>query len=428
MGELSEEKRFYILSELAYAQLFNTPKDAETFIGYTLGELTEKFSIENIKADGGLGQSDLEEMFYQIQLDPMLSSLIFTNYENNNASENYDGFVAYSFKDFDCNAYFAFRGSECDTPEGQHDGFLGVDWLDNYTLCVEGKSRQFEDIKSFVSVNSTGSGRIYVTGHSKGGANALYACSQFENSTGMTFDAPGIDQAIYDQDKERLKSSGITNYVASDDKIGALLFHSENRIFCKMNETYSFQSQKGRIPVTNYNKGEGQDFLTDTFIPHALQAFYWNSNNELVEAGRSKESMIAEALTQSIYDWNVKNGRPLDKDLTWVIENKNKLKTESVIKALEGLLEKAIESGRAGREMIFEKLTIDTFLVDKDIAEILGEALEKYSVLDNIQGKILSSIKTAENNVEKGAETLYEEIVKDLGRVEVAATNMISRE
>lgn len=136
--------------------------------------------------------------------------------------------------------------------------------------------------------------------------------------------------------------------------------------------------------------------------------------------------MITEALTQSIYDWNIKNGRPLDRDLNWVIENKNKLKNGSVIKTLEGLFEKAIENGKVGSAMIFESLTTDTFLVDKDIAEILGEALEKYSVLDNIQGKILSSIKATENNVKKEVETLSEEIVKDLGRVEVAATNMIS--
>jgi hypothetical protein len=42
-------------------------------------------------------------------------------------SGNWDGFVGYSFKDASGNAYFTFRGSESDTPEGQHDGFLGVD-------------------------------------------------------------------------------------------------------------------------------------------------------------------------------------------------------------------------------------------------------------------------------------------------------------
>jgi hypothetical protein len=127
LANLSEERRDYILSELAYAQLFNTPKHARYYRGYTLGTIANIFSNQDIKTDGGIGPSDLKEAFKEIQADPVLSNLTFTNYENNNVSGNWDGFVGYSFKDASGNAYFTFRGSESDTPEGQHDGFLGVD-------------------------------------------------------------------------------------------------------------------------------------------------------------------------------------------------------------------------------------------------------------------------------------------------------------
>lgn len=298
MADLSEERRNFILSEFSYIQLFKKPSDAKIYYKkkFTLGQIVKKVNIKNLKYDGSLTESDVKEIFKEIQADPKLSNLIFTNYENKNTSGNFDGFIAYSFKDSEGNAHFAFRGSESDTPEGQHDGFLGVDWTDNYTMGIEGKSRQFQDVESFVAANSVGSEKIYVTGHSKGGANALYACSQFPNATGIAFDAPGIDEAISGEARERLKESGMINFVASDDKVGALLFHSENRVFCKMNEVYYLELDDKIVKVSNYNKAAGQNATTDTFIPHALQAFFWDKNNNLVKVNRSSESVSNEGV------------------------------------------------------------------------------------------------------------------------------------
>ncbi|KOF57071.1 hypothetical protein AGR56_10995 [Clostridium sp. DMHC 10] len=396
MENLSEERRSYLLSEFAYTQIFNTPDDAKYLKGKrTLGDIIKHFqnkngsyNIENLKYDGSLTSSDVKEVFKEIQSDPQLSNLRFTDYENNNTSGNFDGFVAYSFKDPEGNAHFVFRGSESDTPEGQRDGFLGVDWTDNYTMGVEGKSRQFQDVKSFVEANSIGSAKIYVTGHSKGGANALYACSQFDNATGIAFDAPGIDEAISEEARERLKESGITNFVASDDKVGALLFHSENRVFCKMNEAYYLELDDKIVKVNDYNQGAGQSEAVDTFIPHALQAFYWDENNNLVKENRSSGSMLTEALTQSLYDWNIKNGRPLDKYLDWIIKNKNNLGKE-----LEAIIFTKLvgEFGKGAPGIISDILT--NVLYDKEVTvEVLKETLEKYIKLDNVFDKMLAEL------------------------------------
>ncbi|WP_234118694.1 Mbeg1-like protein [Clostridium hydrogenum] len=410
MKNLSEERRNFILSEFSYIQLFNKPSDAYDYEGFTLGNIAKKYENTNLKYDGSLAPSDVKEIFKEIQSDPELSNLTFTNYENKNASGNFDGFVAYSFKDPEGNAHFAFRGSESNTPEGQQDGFLGVDWTDNYTMGIEGKSRQFQDVKSFVAANSVGSAKIYVTGHSKGGANALYACSQFPNATGIAFDAPGIDEAISASERERLRESGITNYVASDDKVGALLFHSENRVFCKMNETYYLELDDKIVKVNNYNQGAGQNVGTDTFIPHALQAFFWDKNNNLVKENRSSGSMLTEALTQSLYDWNIRNGRPLDKYLDWIIKNKNNLG-----KNLEKIIfEKLVGEFKEGSPgMISDILT--SVLYGKEVTvEVLEETLERYIKLDNVFDKMLAELNNMKEKFVSDLEDDVEKIEDDV--------------
>lgn len=385
LENLSEEKRNYILSGLAYAQLFNNPDEALKYKNKcTLGQLASYFENADIKVEGGLDIENIREMFNEIKNDVKLSNLLFTDYANNNASGDMDGFVGYSFKDSEENSYFAFRGSETDTPEGQHEGFLGIDWLDDYRLVIEGKSYQFADVKSFVTANSLESEKIYVTGHSKGGANALYVCSQFNNATGIAFDSPGIDQAISNEEKVKLKASGVTNYVASEDKVGALLFHSENRMFCKMNQKYYVTLDDKQVKVDNYNKAEGQDVFTDLFIPHALQAFFWDSNNELIEAERSILSKRTEQLSQDIYMWNNEHGKPLNKILDWIIENRD---------YLDGVVEEKI------KQIIVEQL-LNYEYKDKLIEDNV------ISFVNNVKKAIVKEIEVPISKEEKNTETI----------------------
>ncbi len=396
--QLSEQKRYYILSLIAYAQLFNKVNDCFKYKNkVTLGQMAQLFSNSNIVAEGGVGAFDIKKAFAEIKADNKLSRLIFTNYDNQNASGNYDGFVAYSFKDYMNNAYFCFRGSECDTPEGQHDGFLGADWLDNYTMGIEGKSKQFKDVKRFVKQNSYNSKNIFVTGHSKGGANGLFACSNFPNASGIVFNAPGIDEAIEEKERERLKKANVINYVAAEDKIGAVMFHSEKRVFCKMNETYNVAFGNKIVKVTNYNKAEGMNEFFDMFISHALQSFYWDSNYNLVLHNRSKSSMIAEALTQSVFEWNVKNGKPLDQDLEWIIKNKKNLGNKIEAMAIDEFLKEIIMGLALGEEAVLIDFIINCYKTDKDIGEILIVAFKKYMKLANVHNRFIDSIMEKAN-------------------------------
>lgn len=231
MGKELTEEQYLLLSQFAYANITDTPEQANYYKDMSFGEIIDELSTREFKDNGGITNKEFHNIMDKISQDPQLSSLTLNGYENNNKSGNYDGFVGYSFGDAEGNSYFSFRGSESNTPEGQTQGHFGIDWIDNATMGIQGKSLQFDDINKFL--DKYGTGQIYVTGHSKGGANALYACASRNGVTGVAFDAPGIDQALSSEEIGILIKSGVVNCIIDDDVVGPLLFHSEKRKFCK---------------------------------------------------------------------------------------------------------------------------------------------------------------------------------------------------
>ena len=99
MIENSEQRRYFLLSEFAYVQIFDKPEDAVPYEGKTFGELVEIYKYKTIPVNGGLGNEEFHDIMEEIEQDDQLKNLVFTGYANNNEPENNDGFVAYSFRD-----------------------------------------------------------------------------------------------------------------------------------------------------------------------------------------------------------------------------------------------------------------------------------------------------------------------------------------
>ena len=96
--------------------------------------------------------------------------LLVLHYVNRNAGT---GFVGYSFLAPDESVTLALRGSE----SGPCAPSL-VDWADNFAAPFAG-SVQYQDI--YRLVNRYPAGPLTITGHSKGGHNALYALAVARN-------------------------------------------------------------------------------------------------------------------------------------------------------------------------------------------------------------------------------------------------------
>ena len=229
------DKQYLMLSKLAYLDFTNTTEFNREYQGMTLGDVavellttpdpaTGQPRVFNPAGIGGLNDAEYHALLQSIKEDSALSSLTMTGFENKNTST---GFVAYAFGDTNGDTYFAFRGSESAPATGS--GL--IDWFDNFLYGAANMSAQFSDVENFVNTYRS-SGDIYVTGHSKGGANAAYACAAIEGVTGVTFDAPGIGETLNLTQVASLNNSGLVNYVAQGGPCRGIVISSGNSEIC----------------------------------------------------------------------------------------------------------------------------------------------------------------------------------------------------
>lgn len=118
----------------------------------------------------------------------------------------------------------AMRGSESRGPCAGH-----IDWIDNFAAPFVG-SRQYGDIEKMLAGYKDGP--LLITGHSKGGHNALYALAVSPNALAraVAFNAQGFGRGqLSAMQKQRLSARGV-NYVTRGDLVGKLLSHPEKRV------------------------------------------------------------------------------------------------------------------------------------------------------------------------------------------------------
>jgi hypothetical protein len=121
----------------------------------------------------------------------------------------------------------AFRGT---------DGFADV--LDNMAMLPFNLSMQYPSVRALLSQFDTTS--IWLTGHSKGGHNAIYAASIDPRCHATAFNAPGFGVFLTDEQHDGLNRG--VNYVINGDATGFLLFHLERRVILETPDTESMRS------------------------------------------------------------------------------------------------------------------------------------------------------------------------------------------
>ena len=160
------------------------------------------------------------------------------NYDNKNDG---DGFVGYAIKTPDDEIIIASRGSEMPYGEEEEipDSVIGneptwQDWIDNFKISIQGEIAQQASAKEFLKVvGEKGYKEIYITGHSKGGNNALYMVVTADSELleyikkCVTFNAPGFNDEFIKNNKEsieKLLSGGkVIEYQGKGDFVSALM-------------------------------------------------------------------------------------------------------------------------------------------------------------------------------------------------------------
>jgi hypothetical protein len=102
-----------------------------------------------------------------------------------------------------------------------------IDALDNALLLPFNLSVQYPAMNILLAKYNYAA-HIWLTGHSKGGHNAIYAASIDPRCRAAGFNAPGFGIFLSDSQHDRLDNG--VNYVINGDVTGFLLFHLERRI------------------------------------------------------------------------------------------------------------------------------------------------------------------------------------------------------
>lgn len=102
-----------------------------------------------------------------------------------------------------------------------------IDILDNALLLPFNASVQYAAMRELLAACGDAA-RIWLTGHSKGGHNAIYAASIDPRCRAAGFNAPGFGIFLSDAQHDGLDAG--VNYVINGDVTGFLLFHMERRI------------------------------------------------------------------------------------------------------------------------------------------------------------------------------------------------------
>lgn len=318
-----------LLSALSYIDIekfYEENLEKDGYKGTTLQEFAQivKQNIiktnEKIEYNGGYTHEEFLELLQEIAEDSTLKELKMIDYLNDNKQGKEDteftGFVGLALQDEKGISIIVSRGSEGENQQKMEDvasPYLSQDWIDNYRLASEG-SEQFPIMKDFVERNFSDCGYpTFVTGHSKGAANALYAAAVLENVTGVVFDGPGITQLLSPEQIRRLRSSGIKNYVAEGDVVGALFFHAEDVVYVK---TSPYVEKNGKIEYkycyrSNSLEDEGFFLTLDTKnwedIPHFhyLQAIDFDDQGNVIETMQGLWSYAATMASQKLYRENL---------------------------------------------------------------------------------------------------------------------------
>lgn len=256
-----------------------------------------------IDYNGGFTQWEFLEAAKEIAKDEILNKLMFTDYKNDNKQNEYDidftGFVAIALKDDFGNCVITIRGSEGANQaevegfetflgkEGLGD-FLTVDWTKGNVRFLSGKSVQFQPLLDFVKKNKAEFGKkTFLTGHSQGAANAVYACAYFDEMQAKVFDGTGCAQLLDKKQRQRLKQSDVVNYVLNGDLIGSLLFHSEKTVYIA-----SISDKK--ICYKSNDKKTAFPLILDTeklqyaFYFHYLQAIKFDEKGNVIPSQPGK--------------------------------------------------------------------------------------------------------------------------------------------
>lgn len=260
------------LSELANISYLDVKYDLEKYFNkkeLTMGKLADYYlNREDIefKKDNIQDQAIIAAL-KKYQNEPYRSFKV-VDYENNNGT---DGLVCLAIETTPGNIVIASRGSEM--PGENSIGVGGEDWDDNIKSAGMIETMQQAKAKEFI--NRVGAmdicKTISITGHSKGGNNALYAMIMANPEIMekikqcVTFNAPGFNDDFINANKDiidKLVEAGIIKeYQGKGDLVSEIMNNISKPIIIKQIDWKGKELIDDHYIYAMLLNGDGTDFI-----------------------------------------------------------------------------------------------------------------------------------------------------------------------
>jgi hypothetical protein len=456
------DKEYMLLSQLAYQNIDEINAD-KYFKNMILKDMAQKIIkidypkyLANPKetkfdyilpGNAGMTTDQIFDVLEEIAADKNdnFSKLRLAAVENNNEGkdpQNDKGFKAMAFTEDGSNdTYFAFTGSEGASGKGMRD----EDWINDFSMFINQDLGQLKEAEAFVNNNKVEGGTIYVTGHSLGGANAMYAAANIDGVTGVVFDAPGVGQFLTEEQKSRIKE--LRNSVGANDPLGSVGEHSEAQFFAKQLDYFIVWDEKNKASISNKSGELSQNGI---FAGHFPQAQTFDDDGKIIVGEQGEMSKF--------FEWTYLNltkdmlaGDTVVEDILNVfikIENENNGETynykptdlcelyDSLIKEGFGGLKKA--TGAIALDVVNGiKNNISQFkadigkTIDNCTSGLKSELAECKNSVENVKSSInkyLENISTSVSTCEKYASTISASVNSiESGMLKVFAGMAISK-
>lgn len=392
--ELSE------LSNISYLDMKGQLKDMYDAGKLTMGKISDFYLSDEGKyfeKDNIQDQAIIAALKkYQ---NPPYSEYKVVDYENNNGT---DGLVCIAVETIDGNIVVASRGSE--TPDENSGGLLGMeDWLDNLRSAIEIETLQQAQAKAFIDrVGAMESCKsISITGHSKGGNNALYALIMANPEVRekiincVTFNAPGFNDDFIKENKDIIdmlvKAGIIKEYQGSGDLVSEIMNNLSNPIIIQQ------MDWKNKVLIDDHYiyammlNGDGTGFVIDpngkkSLIPKIVNSIV---NNLLGNLSDEEVDSVIELVSKIMDNKDYSIGNILDLLKESDVSDET-IKVILLYVAASGVIEWAIDFDRKMNERV---------------DNVLG-------LLKDVKGFVVNNLEKAKDYVASNLKNLEDSIVK----------------
>lgn len=320
-------------------------------------------------------------------------------YENDNGNT---GFVGYAIETKPGEVIIASRGSEvpgANTENGWED------WIDNVQIATKYETIQQEAAKGFLNEVGVNYDSIYLTGHSKGGNNALYATItadyeirlKIENC--VTFNAPGFSDKFIKDKKfaiDQLNKIGVfKEYQGSSDLVSSIMNNVSIPLIIKQKE----------LDKTFFERLKGLD-------DHYIYAMEMDGDTFILEKDGEKALIpvfvnnLVAGLTATLTD------KEIDEIISLVENIMNKDEDAGVIDIVKMLVESGVNLSTAKvivLQIISEASTV--YLKESPIVPVagIGYIMDFYR---DTKTFIYANIARVKNYIRDGFVNLSKNIVK----------------